>query len=371
MSALKIARVDALVLSGGGVQGAYGAPYGFLVKVTTNESLIGWGESDALPEMLRPIVEAPRHDSMMGGLAGILLGRDPCDISGAWQAMAAGTANCGRDGLVRMAMAAVDIALWDIHGKAEGQPVHALLGPAQRHALPYYASHPLGATLEETIAFVAKLEALGVPAAKFGWVPFGASRSGDEAIVATLRERLGPDTGLLIDGGMVFDIDGAIDCARMLARHGVHWFEEPLPPYDIDGYRRLRRASPVPIAAGEMASSAEELSRLIEGGGVDVVQIDVSRVGITEALRVAEVAQRHRVACVNHTYTLDWNLAASLHLMAVLPTVDLFEYQVTPNEIRDVLVRERPMVSGGMVHVPQSPGLGVEPDPAALARFVV
>lgn len=368
---MKVRKVEALRLAGSGAQGAYGAPYGFLVKITGDDGLVGWGEADTLPALLQPVIEAPVHDSMMGGLAAILEGREAGDIAGAWQAMAEGTANCGRDGLVRIAMAAVDIALWDLRGKAEGRPVHALLGTRRHDSLAYYASHPLGETVEETAGFGRMLKALGVPAAKLGWWPLGQSEAGDEAIVAVLREALGPDTGLLIDGGIAFDADGAIRRSRMMGRYGVHWFEEPLKPYDLDGYRRLRRVSPVRIAAGEMAATYEELARLIASGGIDVVQIDLSRVGITEALRVAETAERHGVACVNHTYTLDWNLAASLHLMAVLPEVDLLEYQVTPNAMRDALVRDRPLAKDGRVAVPHGPGLGVEPDPEMLARFLV
>ena len=111
---------------------------------------MGWGEADTLPAFLSPIVSAPRHDDMMGGLAAILLGRDARDIGGAWQAMVEGTSSCGRDGLARMAMAAVDIALWDLAGQALSKPVHALLGRARRAEMAFYATHALGSTLEET-----------------------------------------------------------------------------------------------------------------------------------------------------------------------------------------------------------------------------
>ena len=367
---MKIERVEALSLAGSGDQGTYGAPYGLLARVTTDDGLVGWGEADSHPDMLKAVIEAPFHNELMSGLAAVVVGRDARDTDGAWEAMARAVTNAGRDGVTRMAMAAIDVALWDIKGKAAGKPVHALLGTARRKALPYYASHPLGETLEETAAHARKVRGLGVPGCKFGWYPLGQDARQDEAIVATLREALGPDIRLLIDGGLAFDAEGAIERTRMMARHGVYWLEEALPAYDVDGYRRLRRSAAVTIAAGEMASDIGELSRLILNGCVDVLQIDLARVGITQALRVAEIAERHGVRCVNHTYTLDWNLAASLHVMAVIPSVDLFEYQVTPNEIRQSLVPERPKVAGGMIHVPDKPGLGADPDPEVLARFV-
>ena len=368
----RIRAVEAIPLAAGGAQGAYGAPYGFLVKVTTQDGLTGWGEADSHPAMLKAVVEGANHFDGMSGLAAVLVGRDAMDTAGAWQAMADVTHNIGRDGLTRMAMAAVDIALWDIAGKAAGKPVHALLGRQQHAGFAWYGTCGLGPTLEATADLARGLKASGATAGKFGWVPLGSgSAADDEAIVATLRETLGPGFAILIDGGLAFDTERAIARARMMARYGVHWFEEALAPYDRDGYRRLRRVSPVTITAGEMASSAAELIGLIEHGCVDVVQIDLARIGITQGLRVAEAAARRGVACVNHTYTLGWNSAASLHLMAVIPVVDLFEVQVHANPLRDALTPGQPRLAGGRVQVPEGPRLGVEPEPAALARFAV
>lgn len=368
----RIRSVEAIALAAPGEIGAYGGPYGLLVRITTHDGITGWGEADSHPAMLKAVVEGANHFDGMSGLAAVLVGRDARDIAGAWQAMENATLNIGRDGLTRMAMAAVDLALWDIRGKAEDRPVHALLGTQRHTSFPWYGTCGLGPTLEATAELARWLKASGARAGKFGWVPLGSgSAADDEAIVATLRATLGPEIAILIDGGLAFDTERAIARARMMGRYGVHWFEEALPPYDRDGYRRLRRVSPVTITAGEMASSAAELIGLIEHGCVDVVQIDLARTGITQAMRVAEVAARHDVACVNHTYTLGWNTAASLHVMAVIPKVDLFEVQVLPNPLRDSLMRATPRAVGDRIRVPVGPGLGVEPDPEALARFTV
>ena len=369
---MKIATVEALVLNGTGDQGAYGAPYGALVRITTDTGLVGYGETDSHPAMVKAVIEAGYHDEMMSGLGPLLIGEDPRHTDRLWRRMAEGTSNIGRDGLTVAAMAAVDLALWDIRGKAEGRSVHDILGGARRLSLPCYATHPLGATLEETAGFARTLRERGLPAVKFGWRPLGeGDAAGDEAIVATLRRELGDDIKLLIDGGIAYDVATAIERSRMLAAYDVHWFEEPLAPYDIEGYRQLRAASAVPIAAGEMAMTYAELARLIDNGCVDVLQVDVSRVGLTQAMRVAAAAASRDVACVNHTYSLDWNLAASLHFCATLAKTDLFEVQLAANELRDNLVADRPCMVDGEIAVPQGPGLGVEPDLAALQRFTV
>ncbi len=368
----RIRAVEAIPLAAPGEIGAYGGPYGLLVRITTDDGIIGWGEADSHPAMLKAAIEGANHFDGMSGLAAVLTGRDALDIAGAWQAMEDATLNIGRDGITRMAMAAIDIALWDIAGKAAGKPVHALLGTQQHSAFPWYGTCGLGPTLDETAKLAAWLKASGAKAGKFGWTPLGSgSAADDEAIVATLRETLGPDIAILIDGGLAFDTERAIARARMMGCYGIHWFEEALAPYDRDGYRRLRRVSPVTITAGEMASSATELIGLITHGCVDVVQIDLARTGITQAMRIAEAAERHGVACVNHTYTLGWNTAASLHVMAVIPKVDLFEVQVLPNPLRDSMMRVTPRAESERIHVPDAPGLGVEPDPDALDRYTV
>jgi len=370
-SGLRIANVEAIALRGKGDQGAYGAPYGLIVRVTTESGLVGYGETDSLPSVVKAVIEAPYLNEMMSGLKPLLLGFDALDIEGAWRRMARGTLNYARDGVTRQAMAAIDIALWDIRGKAEGVPVCDLLGGARRERLRVYASHPLGATLEETQAFARRLVDAGFTAVKFGWHPLGTDAGRDEAIVRALREAVGPAIDLLIDGGLAWDAATAIERCRRFEPYRLFWLEEPLAPYDFEGYAALAAAVDTPIAAGEMASSAVELRQLIERRCIDVLQVDISRVGLTEAMKVAAFAAGHGIPCVNHTYSYDLNLAASLHFAAVVAETSLFEYQATPNEIRDALVRERPKVREGWIEVPRAPGLGVVVDDATLARFSV
>ena len=132
---------------------------------------------------------------------------------------------------------------------------------------------------------------------------------------------------------------------------------------------RLAAAAATPIAAGELASSAVELGRLITGRCVDILQVDISRVGLTQGMKVAAKAAAAGIPSVNHSYSYGINLAASLHFAAAIERCSLFEYQVTPNEIREALVPDAPWPSEGMLAVPEGPGLGITVEETALARF--
>ncbi|MSP83334.1 MAG: mandelate racemase/muconate lactonizing enzyme family protein [Alphaproteobacteria bacterium] len=368
---MKIVDVEALVVRAPGVLGAYGGPYGALVRIATDTGLVGWGEADSLPEVIRAIIEAPYQDELMSGIRPLLLGEDPRDPRALWAKMWKGTSQFGRAGAAVQAMAAADIALWDLASQAAGVPLHRLLGTARRDRVAIYATHPLGATLEETGRFARALRERGFPGVKFGWSPFGRDADQDAAIVATIRAAVGPEIEVLIDGGNVFDVEGAIERCRRFAPHRVFWFEEPLQPEDIAGYARLTRAAATRIAAGELCATASELTRLIREGGIDVVQLDLSRLGVTQAMEVARVAGEAGVPCVNHTYTLNLNLMASLHVLAVVPEISLFEVQGLDNPLRDGLFPDRPRPFGGFLAVPQGPGLGSAPDQETLMRIRV
>lgn len=366
---MRITEVEPFIVRAPGHLGAYGGPYGALVRVSTDEGIVGWGEADTLPEVFKTIIEAPFQDELMSGLRALLVGQDPRDPLRQWVRMWRGTSQYGRGGAAVQAMAAVDIALWDIAGKAAGKPVHQLLGAPLRDRLRVYGTHPLGATPAESAANARKVVERGLTAVKMGWSPLGPDADADEAIVKAIRQAVGPDIAVLIDGGNAWNADQAIERCRRFAPYGLHWFEEPLHPEDIEGYRRLIAAAPgMTIAAGELCATAAELLRLI-GAGVHVIQIDLARVGLTQGLRVAEAAAQAGARIVNHTYTLDCNLAASLHLMAVAPAVDLCEVQVLGNPVREALFPRRLWPEGGWLKVPTGPGLGVEPHPDGLRRF--
>jgi L-rhamnonate dehydratase len=324
-----------------------------------------------MPSVVKAIIEAPFLHDMMSGLKWVLLDQDPTDIESLWQRMARATLNYSRDGATLQAMAAIDLALWDIKGKALGVPVHTLLGGARRPKLRCYATHPLGGDLAETRRFAGRLCDAGFSAVKFGWHPLGPDGEQDEAIVRALRETIGPEVDLLIDGGLAWDVETALERLHRFEPYRLFWLEEPLSAYDFAGYARLAAEAKTAIAAGELSSSATELAELIERRCVDVLQVDVSRVGLTQGMKVASLAAAAGIPSVNHSYSYGINLAASLHFAAAIESTSLFEYQATPNEIRDALVPDTPRPVEGVLSVPMTPGMGVSVDERALARFAV
>lgn len=364
----RIARIESYCLQGGQAHGPWGPPYGFFVKVTTSDGIVGYGESDTMPAIAAAAIEAPYLNPLVTGLRDVLIGSE-ADPSPAWGRMRDAVVQYGRDGVVVHAMAAIDIALWDIAGKRAGQPVAALLGGIKRERLRCYGTHSLGATLTETTENARLVVEQGFSAVKFGWAPLGADAEGDEAIIRTLRETVGPSVDLLIDGGMAWGTPTAISRTELFRPYRLFWLEEPLAAYDIEGYAHLRKASSIPIAAGEMAASATELMQLVRAGAVDVLQIDVSRTGLTQAMDVAICAGEHGVAVVNHTYSYLINAAASIHLMAAAPLVSLYECQAATNELREAIDQGQLRQEAGWIEVPTAPGLGVAVDEAVLHHF--
>jgi L-rhamnonate dehydratase len=343
--------------------------YGFVVKITASDGAVGYGEADTLPSAAEAIVRAPSHHETMGGLAEVLIGADPTEIETLWQRMATATMSFGRGGAAHQAMAAIDIALWDLTGKLAGKPVSELIGGRLRDRVQVYASHGLGDSPAASVAIARRLVTEGFQAVKFGWPPLGPDPDLDEEIVGSLRGAVGPDVALLIDGGMAWSVDQALDRAKRFAKFDLHWLEETLLPYDPAAYATVRRAASMPIAAGEMATGAAELRRLIGAGAVDFLQIDIARIGLTEGVKLARFAAHHGIAVVNHTYSHILNTAASLHLMVAAENIGLFEHPAGKNEIRDTLAGGQLRPEAGWIAVPSGPGLGVSVDDAVLRRF--
>lgn len=363
-----IALIERFVLTGRAAGGVWGPAYGFVVKVTTADGIAGYGESDTMPAIAAAVIDTPLLNPMMTGIRELLIGT-VAEPAAAWELMHKAVIQYGRDGIVLHAMAALDIALWDIAGKRAGKPVADLLGGARRDGLRCYGTHPLGETPEESAENARALVESGFGAVKFGWPPLGPDADRDEVIVRALRDAVGPDVDLLIDGGMAWDVPTAIARAARFEPYGLFWLEEPLPAYDMSGYAALRKSASMPIAAGEMAASQAEFSALVTGGCVDILQIDVSRTGLTVGTRIARFAAAHGVGVVNHSYSHVINSAASLHLMAAAPKVSLFECQAAPNEIRDELSGGQLRPEQGWIGLPAGPGLGIEVDDKVLRQF--
>lgn len=361
-----------------------------VVKIHTDEGLVGIGETDTNPWVARAMIEAPGTHIMGLGLTEMLLGQDPTDVEGLWDRMYTGSAMTGRRGLGICAMGALDMALWDLRGKAEGKPCWQLLGGAVNPVITPYASLlPDGDDLETYTrvlverAVIAK--ELGFRAVKLEICTKGPySRNSLQVeddreiakIVRACRKAIGPEMTVMVDVAYAWrDWKEALRAIDMFADQDIYFIETPLPSDDIDGYAKLVKASPVRVAAGEWLNSRFEFRELMERDALDVVQPDVGRVGgLTEAKRVAMAARDKGLAVVPHCWKSAIGIAASAHLAAVSPTCAYIEF--LPRELADSRLRkdlcsaELPVVDG-RIPLPTAPGLGVAINEDALREYRV
>lgn len=341
-----------------------------IIRISTDVGVTGYGEVDSSPLVVKAVVESPASHTIARGLRELLVGRDPLEVERLWNDMYEATLYIGRSGVVIHAMAGIDIALWDLKGKLLGLPVHALLGGAYRTEVRAYASNMFQFTPEATAERAGQAIEAGFTAVKFGWEPFGADAATDEALVRAIRDAVGDQVDIAIDAGLAWDAKTAIRRVKMLEPYRLLWMEEPLHPDDLRGYRRLSQAVDMPIAAGEEECTREGFRRLMDEGHVDVIQIDVTRVGLTQARLVAADARERGIGVANHTFTTDLNAAVSLHFLAAIPNAVICEYCVEPGELSRHLVSTPIRIVDGKAQVPTGPGLGVEPDSEVMDRFL-
>jgi L-alanine-DL-glutamate epimerase-like enolase superfamily enzyme len=373
---VKITDVEAVILRQPALNEAIadGSQDDLVIKVYTDEGIVGIGEVDSAPEAVHALVNRQSSHAIAGSLHELLVGEDPREVERLWRKMYRGLIYVGRRGIALHALSGIDIALWDVKGKAEGKPVHELLGGAKRDRVRAYASMLMPETPEETAERVHTLRDQGFTAIKLGWGPLGKDPQHDVKLAAAAKEAAG-DGEILIDAGLGYggDAKTAIDVAVELDRLGIFWLEEPFEPDEYEAYAELADAVEIRVAAGEQDTTVWGFRELIERGHVDLVQPDVTRCGgITEWLRIAELARRHGVETVPHAWKSGIIKAASLHCNAVIPDALFQEYCVADTPINTSLTRERlPIDADGFVAVPTGPGLGVELDDEVVERYRV
>jgi L-alanine-DL-glutamate epimerase-like enolase superfamily enzyme len=371
---VRITRVEPIVLRAGAVDTgrADGTQDAFLVRVHTDEGLVGIGEADTSPYVARTMIEMPSSHSIARGLGELLVGENPLEIDRLWQLLFHGSDHYGRGGAALHTISAIDIALWDLAGKAAGRPVCELLGGARADELPVYASEVMPETPDEARAIAQRAVDDGYGALKLGWGPLGGDLAHDEALVRAARDVLGPERALMLDGGRAYTVKRALELLRRVEDVGLYWLEEPLDPHDYDGYRRLADAAPVRIAAGEADSGADAFRTLVERAHVDVLQPDVARCGgFTVCREIAALARRRSVEVVPHCFSTGVLVAASLHFAAVLDRPTYSEYSVADSPLVSGLLTEPYRLRAGKLEGPRGPGLGVELDEDAVERMRV
>ena len=355
---------------------ADGSQDALIVRVEAG-GLVGWGECEASPLPSIAAFVTPMSHGGCRPVSASVLGQtidSPQDI----ERMAAKLAYDSQD-LLQAAhtWSGIEMALWDVLGKARGEPVYRLLG--YREAFPKipYASQLFGDTPEATLQGGRKSRADGFRAAKFGWGPFGRSTlKSDEDHLDAAREGLGPDGILLVDAGQIFgeDVDAAAARLPALERNRATWFEEPFAAGALNAYAELgSRSKVVAVAGGEAAHNFHMAQHLIDYGRVRYIQIDCGRIGgIGPAKRTADYAVANGVTYVNHTFTSHLALSASLQPLAGLRDHTICEYPVALKQLAiDLTSNQIVRNAAGDILLSEAPGLGIEVNEAALEQYKV
>jgi len=357
---MKITRVEALPLAipyhiGEGRGGRIGAGSRLdfcLVRVETDSGLVGWGE--AFSYHCRSAVVASVRDM----IAPLAVGEDPLQIDEIQEKIQKKLHIFGRMGIQCYALSGLDIALWDLAGKAAGKPLHALLGGAKRTALPCYASLLRYGEPALVAQYSQQARTEGFGAIKLHEVT--------EPAVAAARAALG-DTPLMVDVNCEWSREDAVAAARAFAPHRLEWLEEPVfPPEDFHGLRAISEAGGVPLAAGENLCYATQFAAMLEARAVAYAQPSVTKVGgVSEFRKVAKLAGAAGVRLAPHSPYFGPGAVATLHLIAALAPEARFELFYLWAE-----ATLYPGLFGGPeVALPQGPGLGLDPDPVVLERY--
>ncbi len=382
---MRITNVEPILLRGRGHYGTTGGAaeasdsgdWQALVKVTTDEGLVGWSDVETLSTAAAAIISGPGMQ-LPGFMAlrDILVGEDPLDAEAIWRRMFVGTVYYGRRGIALHCISAIDNCLWSIRAQAANRPLCELLGRRQRDKVTAYASTLFRDTPEAMTEAARGYVEHGFSAVKFGWGGFGYDLGRDRELVAAAREALGPERHLLVDPGWydlrpgsdwyTRNLDENLALCEMLKPFNVGWVEDFIHPELFDDYATVRSKTGMPLAAGEQLATPWEFRRFLEGGCVDVVQPDLSRCGgLTVARQIADMARQHGVDLVPHSWLTDLLTAYSLHLIAVLPRAKFVEFNVAQGELtRGVCGGAMALNHDGTVNVPTGPGLGVQVDEA-------
>jgi L-alanine-DL-glutamate epimerase-like enolase superfamily enzyme len=368
---MKITDVRAIVLRLPEIStAADGTQDDLIIVVETDAGIAGYGEVDTAPLVGKAVVDAYMSHGTCYGLREVVVGRDPFDYEQIWQEMWAKTYYYGRFGPVLHVMSGIDMALWDIMGKAAGMPVHKLLGGSYCTRVRPYASALMPETRDEVKRLVESQVRQGFTAVKLGWGPLGYDVRRDAELVQAARQAAGDQVELMIDIGKRYRFKSALYMARACEQFNIYWLEEPFPAEDLDGYRRLADAASVRIATGEEESGRLAFARLIRETGIDVVQPDISRCGgLTEMKKIATLAADANILCVPHAFKTGILVAASIQFIASIPHAPFLEFSVTESGIRkEILTRPFEQIDG-YVEVPQLPGLGIELNPEVVRKY--
>ncbi|HVX46227.1 MAG TPA: mandelate racemase/muconate lactonizing enzyme family protein [Mycobacteriales bacterium] len=339
-----------------------------LIFIHTDEDLVGFGSVFSTDRLVRAALQV---------LEPLYAGESALEPERLSEKLRRNSFWLGHGGSVTHTISGIDIALWDIAGQALGQPVGRLLGGRYRDRVRPYAS----VLMDEPARMSEELTGLreqGFRAFKVGWGPFGrVDARTDRRLVEAARTAVGPDSLLAIDAGgsdafWRGDLAWAVRTSRMLAEYSVAWFEEALDPDAIASFAQLRQRSEVPISGGEVLTRRQSFTPYFEAGSFDIVQPDATKVGgLSESRRIGWAAEDRDIRLIPHGWNTAVGLAADLQLASALPRTDLVEYRTGSAYIDQLPTVSWQLDADGMLTIPESPGLGVQIDKDALARYGV
>ena len=373
-----IERVEVLCLQD--PQAAYyrfeGSYRNVVVLVHGDNGLVGIGESDAPPEIVKATIEMAPYNQLAEGLATVVTGQAVDDPRRLWDEMYARTQWHGRRGAALHAISALDIAVWDLFAQSRGIPVCEALGGSHHDRLPAYATiYPLEDTPTRIDAQVVPLLGRGFRHLKICVEPWWSEPDRVRQNLSHLRDLVGSERGLMLDVAQEFTcLDQLAPFLDLLAELDFAWIEAPFPLDAVAEHARLRAATPIPVGVGDLGlTTCREFGPFLAANAIDIAQPDLSMFGgFTEALRLAQMLESTGRRIVPHAYNTDITIAANLHFLATQPEIELVEYSTSPSRLRRGLVRGlAPINADGMISVPTAPGLGVTLNDDAVAEFAV
>jgi L-alanine-DL-glutamate epimerase-like enolase superfamily enzyme len=352
---------------------SHGVPNVALVRLETDDGIVGWADVETAPSVARAAMDAP-DQPFFRGIRHSILGENPLEVDRLYAKLYRDTVYYGKDGVAIQVISGVINACFDIIGKAFGQPLCLVLGGRHRDRVQAYASTLFRATPKLMETAVAGYLAEGFTAIKFGWGSFRDDIGRDVELVAAARAAAGPNVALMVDAGWMkpsITVRNTLELTRRLQPYDITWFEDCLHPKNYEGYEALCRESPIPIAAGEQEATYQGFARLLQAD-LGFVQPDLSRCGgLSVARQIATLAGARQIAVVPHAWLTDLLTATALHFDAWLEDAPFLEFNTSQGPLARELFAEPLRLEDGYLRVPTGPGIGVEPNPEAIERYRV
>jgi D-galactarolactone cycloisomerase len=344
-----------------------------ICKIDTDDGLTGWGEAFGPAQIHKTIID--RY------YAPFLINKDPFDSQVIWENLYNMFRDNGQKGVTIEALSAVDIALWDLKGKSIGRPVYQMMGGSVRDKIePYatgmyrrYTKEEISECVSEASSYVKK----GFRAIK---IKIGFGVKYDVRIVEAIREKIGKNIAIMVDANHAYNSTDAIRVGKALEPYDISWFEEPVPPEDLDGYKNVREKLSIPISGGEAEFTRYGMQHLITRRCVDIVQPDCTVTGgLSEFSKIVTLCTIANVRCIPHVWGSGIALMTGIHAAfslpdfppALEPATTFVEYDQTPNIFREKIALGIPEIKDGWIEAPQKPGLGIEIDQKLIQEYTV